>query len=172
VSEKSRNEMMREMINRTVQKHVKFGYIPAGLWFAPVENMRFIEKKGKAFIFEINDNRLVAANEQERGKGCFIRTDRMETPDEEPVPVYLKDLKFLVILYKQVSKNKDGSAGVRYLVTNDGTMSGGRSGTLYKKRWSVEVYHESIKQNTSIGSSPAHTERTQNNHILEVIHKV
>jgi hypothetical protein len=27
VSEKSKNEMMREMIERTVQKHVKFGYI-------------------------------------------------------------------------------------------------------------------------------------------------
>jgi hypothetical protein len=56
--------------------------------------------------------------------------------------------------------------GVRYLVTNDKTMRGDRFKTLYKKRWSVEVYHESIKQNTSIGSSPAHTERTQSNHVF------
>jgi hypothetical protein len=34
--------------------------------------MRFIEKKGKIFIFEINDNRLVAANEQKMEKGHFI----------------------------------------------------------------------------------------------------
>jgi hypothetical protein len=128
------------------------------------------EPDGKTFIFEINDNRLVAANEQERGKGHFIRIDRMEIPDEEPVPEYLKDLKFPVILYKQVFKNKDGSAGVRYLVTNDETMSGDLFKTLYKKRWSVEVYHESIKQNTSIGSSPAHTERTQSNHIFASIY--
>jgi hypothetical protein len=41
----------------------------------------------------------------------------MEMPDEEPVVVYLKDLSFQVILYKQVFKNKDGSAGVRYLAS-------------------------------------------------------
>jgi hypothetical protein len=50
-SEQSRNEMMREMIERTIQKHVKFGYVLADSWFASVENMRFIEKKGKTFIF-------------------------------------------------------------------------------------------------------------------------
>jgi hypothetical protein len=29
------------------------------------------------------------------GQQHFIRIDRMEIPDEEPVPVYLKDLRFL-----------------------------------------------------------------------------
>jgi hypothetical protein len=170
VSERNKNEMMRDTINRTIQKHVKFGSILADSWFASAENMRFIKKKGKTFIFEIKDNRLAAASEQEGEQGCFIRRDRMEIPDEVPVPVYLKDLKFAVILYKQVFKNKDGSAGVRYLVNNDETMSGDRFKTLSKKRWSVEVYHESIKQNTSRGSSPAHTERTQSNHIFASIY--
>ncbi|MDR1301208.1 MAG: transposase [Treponema sp.] len=68
VSEQSKNEMMRDMISQTIQKHVKFGYILADSWFASVENMRFIEKKGKTFIFEINDNRLVAVSGQEREK--------------------------------------------------------------------------------------------------------
>jgi hypothetical protein len=74
-----------------------------------------------------------------------------------------------------------GSAGVHMvesvsilvtsdLVTNDGTMSGDLFKTLYKKRWSVEVYHENIKQNTNTGSSPAHTERTQSNHIFASIY--
>lgn len=170
VSEKSKNEMMREMIERTIQKQVKFGYILADSWFASAENMRFIEKKGKVFIFEINDNRLAAVNEQEREKGHFIRIDQMGIPDEEPMPVYLKDLSFQVLLYKQVFKNKDGTAGVRYLATNDETMAGDRFKTLYKKRWGVEVYHESIKQNTSIGSSPAHTAKTQSNHIFASIY--
>jgi hypothetical protein len=39
----------------------------------------------------------------------------MGIPEEEPVPVYLKDLKFQVILYKQVFKNKDEAAGVGIL---------------------------------------------------------
>jgi hypothetical protein len=49
-------------------------------------------------------------------------------------------------------------------------MNGDRFKTLYKKRWGVEVYHESIKQNTSIGSSSAHTERTQSNHVYASIY--
>jgi hypothetical protein len=49
-------------------------------------------------------------------------------------------------------------------------MSGDWFKTLYKRRWSVEVYHESIKQNTSIGKSPAHTARTQSKHIFAAIY--
>jgi hypothetical protein len=68
--------------------------------------MRFIENKGKTFIFEIKDNRLGAANEQEREKGHFKRIDRMEISDEEPVSVYIKDLKFPVILINKCSRTR------------------------------------------------------------------
>jgi hypothetical protein len=56
------------------------------------------------------------------------------------------------------------------LVTNDETVSGDLFKTLCKKRRSVEVYHESIKQNAGIGSSPAHTERTQSSHVFAAIY--
>jgi hypothetical protein len=170
VSEKTKNEMMQEMITREIQKRVKFGYILADSWFCSNENMRFIQKKKKVFIFETKDNRLAARSEDERRKGQFVRIDHLDIPEGTPTPIYLKDLQFQVILYRQVFKNKDGSAGERYLVTNDKTMTDDRFKTLYKKRWSVEVYHESIKQNTSIGSSPAHTVKTQSNHIFASIY--
>jgi hypothetical protein len=72
-SGQSKNEMMRDMINRTIQKHLKFGYILADSWFASVENMRFIEKKGKTFIFEINDNRfrLKSFYHSSVWRGCY-----------------------------------------------------------------------------------------------------
>ncbi|MDR2446216.1 MAG: transposase [Treponema sp.] len=170
MSGKSKNELMREMINQTIQKHVRFGYIAADSWFASKENMRFIQKKRKVFTFEISGDRLAAAREREGGQGRFAGIDRMEAPDEEPMPVYLKDLRFQAILYKQVFKNRDGPAGVRCLATNDETASGGRFKTPYKKRRSVDAHHESIKQNASIGSSPAHTGRTQGNHIFASIY--
>jgi hypothetical protein len=65
--------MMREMISRTMKKHVKFGYISAGSWFASAENKRFIEKKGKTFILEINDNRLAGGKRTGEGKGSFYQ---------------------------------------------------------------------------------------------------
>jgi hypothetical protein len=145
-----KREGKREMIERTIGKHVKFGYILADSWFSSVENIRFIGK--------------------ERKKGRFVRIVRMGIPDGELVPVYIKGLRFPVILYKQVFKNKDWTVGVRYPVTNEGTMTGDRFKTLYKKRWSIEVYYESIKQNVSIGDSPARTKRTQSNHIFASIY--
>jgi len=165
----TKNEMMQEMIKRHIQNEVKFTYILADSWFSSAENMRFIEKKKKTFIFELKENRLIAGNEKERNRGSFVRLDHMELPEECPVKVWIKDLEFPVLLFKQVFRNKDGTQGQRFLVTNEVTVTDEQFRTLYKKRWSVEEYHKSLKQNASIGSSPAHTERTQSNHIFAAI---
>jgi len=165
----TKNEMMQDMIKRHMQNRVKFRYILADSWYSSAENMRFIEKKGKVFIFELKENRLVTDSEKKRNQGAFARLDRTELPEEKPVKVWIKDLEFPVYVFKQVFRNKDGTSGRRYLVTNDNSMTDEQFKTLYKKRWSVEEYHKSLKQNASIGSSPAHTERTQGNHIFAAI---
>ncbi|MDR0637728.1 MAG: hypothetical protein LBG27_02300, partial [Spirochaetaceae bacterium] len=108
--------------------------------------------------------------EEERRKGQFVRTDQLDIPEGTPVPIYLKDLYFQVNLYRQVFKNKDGSAGERYLAANDKTMTGGQFKTLCRKRRSVEAYHESIKQDTSLGSSPAHTVKTRSNQVFAPVY--
>jgi hypothetical protein len=161
--------MMREMITGQIGGQVKFSYILADSWFASNENMKFIRKKRKTFLFEVKDNRLIVTDKQKRDKGHFIRIDQAILPDGAPIQVWLKDLEFPVVLFKQFFRNKDQSTGVCYLVTNDLTMRAEQFKTLYKKRWSVEVYHESIKQNTSIGSSPARKVRTQSNHVFAAL---
>jgi hypothetical protein len=165
----TKNEMMQEMIKRHIQNQVKFQYILADSWFSSAENMRFIAKKEKTFIFELKDNRKVADSEKKRNQGTFERLDQMNIPEEKPVKVWIKDLEFPVKLFKQVFTNKDGTSGQRFLVSNDLTLTDEQFRTLYKKRWGVEEYHKSLKQNASIGSSPAHTERTQSNHIFAAI---
>jgi hypothetical protein len=132
--------------------------------------MKFINKKRKVFIFEQKDNRLAAMSEQDRDEGLFERIDQIGIPEREPVAVWLKGLDTPVILFKQVFINKDGSQGTRFLATNDLEMSKGQFEALYKKRWGVEEYHKSLKQNASVGSSPAHTVRTQSNHIFSAIY--
>ena len=168
-SPKTKNELMQEMINVQIRNRVKFRYILADSWFSSNENMKFINKKKKVFIFELKENRLVADSEEEKKEGRFERLDQ-KILGEEPTMVWLKELSIPVILYKQVFINKDGSNGTRYLVTNDSEMTKDQFETLYKKRWGVEEYHKSLKQNASIGSSPAHTERTQSNHIFLAIY--
>jgi hypothetical protein len=36
----------------------------------------------------------------------------------------------------------------------------------YQRRWNIETYHRSLKQNTSLGISPKSVKKTQSNHIF------
>ncbi len=42
--------------------------------------------------------------------------------------------------------------------------------TQYQRRWRVEEYHRSLKNNASLQASPAKTDRTQSNHIFASVH--
>jgi hypothetical protein len=165
----TKNEMMQEMIKRHIENQVKFKYILADSWYSSAENMRIIAKKGKVFIFEMKENRQVTDSKEKRNEGSFGRLDKLELLEGKPKKVWIKDLEFPVKVFKEVIRNKDGTSGQRFLVSNDFTLTDEQFKTLYKKRWSVEEYHKSLKQNASIGSSPAHTERTQSNHIFAAI---
>ncbi|MGD0876585.1 MAG: hypothetical protein ABSA01_00375 [Anaerolineales bacterium] len=54
--------------------------------------------------------------------------------------------------------------GTMYLVTSDATLSGDGIATIYQKRWNVEPYYKSLKQNASLEKSPTYTVITQANH--------
>ena len=132
--------------------------------------MRFVNRKKKVFIFELKNNRLITDSEKQRNPGAFERLERAGIPEGRPVQVWIKDLEFPVLLFKQVFKNKDGTEGERFPVSNDLTLTDEQFKTLYKKRWGVEEYHKSLKQNAPIGSSPFHTKRTQSNHIFSAVY--
>lgn len=40
---------------------------------------------------------------------------------------------------------------------------------IYQRRWRIEEYHKSIKQNAALGKSPTKTVRTQTNHVFASI---
>ena len=64
--------------------------------------------------------------------------------------VYLKGVEFPLLLTKQVFINKDGSTGTLYLVASDTSLTYFQITTIYQKRWNVEVFHKSLKQNTAL----------------------
>ena len=165
----TKNEMMRNMIGQAIHNQLKFKYVLADSWFGSADNMRFIQKKKKFFIFDMKTNRQVATSEQDRNAGHWTRIDEIDIPNNTPVKVWLKDLEFPLLLTKQVFTNKNQSTGVRFLVSNDFSLSDDDFTTLYKKRWSVEEYHKSLKQNAAIGKSPTRTLTTQANHIFASI---
>ncbi len=165
----TKNEMMQSIIAQSIHNQLKFSYVIADSWFASAANMRFIHKKNKFFIFDMKTNRQTALSQQDRNAGRWTRIDELDIPDNTPTKVWLKDLEFPVWLTKQVFKNKNQSTGVRFLVSNDFDLSDDDFMTLYKKRWSVEEYHKSLKQNTAIAKSPTRTLTTQRNHIFASI---
>lgn len=165
----TKNELMQAMLIQAIANGLIFKYVLADTWFASSANMRFVASKGKSFIFDLQSNRLACLSEEDRNKGSWTNIDQLEIPNNSPVKVWLKDLEFPVLMTKQVFTNKDSSTGVRFLVSNDFSLTDEQFTTLYKKRWSVEEYHQSIKQNTSVAKSPTRTVRTQTNHLFASI---
>ena len=83
--------------------------------------------------------------------------------------MWLKDLSFPVAVPKKVFTNEDGSKGVLYLVTNDLESDAEKIYGVYQKRWRIEEYHKSIKQNGSLEKSPTKVVRSQKTHIFASI---
>src|SRR5215213_10835956 len=129
--------------------------------------MKFIKLDlKKDFIMPLKENRKVALGESNHQRGSYAAVSTLDLPADTPQQVWLEQVPFPVLLLKQVFKNEDGSVGVRYLVTSDLTLSADRIAKLFQKRWGIEVYHKSLKQNASLEKSPTRTKTTQRNHLF------
>ena len=163
----TKNEMMRFMLRQAVEKqHLKFRYVLADSWFASSDNMLFIHRLKKHFVMDMKSNRLCMFSTEDRKEGQWINLDKLPLQPKQPVKIWIKDLEIEVILCKFVFTNKDGSTGEMYLVSNDLELSAEGFQTLYKKRWGVEEYHKSLKQNASLAKSPTRTVTTQTTHLF------
>jgi hypothetical protein len=166
----SKNQMFRLMISQAITNKVKFEYILADIWFGAKKNMEFVHyDMKKKFIFGIKANRLIALSEEDRKKGQYQNLNTLPLKDGEKRIVWLKDVSFPVALITKIFKNEDGSTGILYLVTNDLESSADRIYEIYQKRWRIEEYHKSIKQNASLEKSPTKVVRSQKNHIFASI---
>jgi hypothetical protein len=166
----SKNELFQGLVSQAVKNKVSFDYVLADNWFGSKANMELIHYGlKKTFIFGIKSNRTAALSEQAKIRGQFQKVSSIALEDEQATKVWLKGLDFPVQLLKKIFTNEDGSAGSLYLVTNDLTIVTDRIYEVYQKRWRIEEYHKSIKQNASLAKSPTKTARTQNNHIFAAI---
>ncbi len=75
-----------------------------------------------------------------------------------------------VNLVRQVFENKDGSTGVPYLTCSDTTMERDAIEAAYKKRWAIEAFHKSLKQNAALGKAPVRRVRIQNHHVSAALY--
>jgi hypothetical protein len=166
----TKNQMFRDLVKKANENEVLFDYVLADNWFGAKDNMEFIHYDiQKKFIFGIKANRLIAFSNEERKKGQYQNLKTLGLKDREKRIVWLKDLSFPVSLICKIFKNEDGSTGTLYLVTNDLDSDADRIYEVYQKRWRIEEYHKSIKQNASLERSPTKVVRSQRNHIFASI---
>lgn len=171
-SEKTKNEMMRQMIHACLQNALQFHFVLMDSWFSSEENFDFITSRGKHFIAALKDNRLVALSQEDWKKKRFVRAGELQFPEQGAVQGWLKGSARAVRLVRQVFKNQDSSTGTLHLVCSDLTCDYDAITTTYKKRWQVEVFHKSLKSNAGMAKSPTQTLRTQSNHVFMAIYAV
>lgn len=169
-SNRTQNEMYRDLMQQAVKNKIPFKYALNDLWFASAENMNFVKiTLKKDFVMPLKANRKVATRADAKQEGRYQKVDTLELDPMKPVSVYLEGVEFALLLVKQVFTNEDGSTGILYLVTSDTTLDSNGITTIYQKRWNVEPYHKSLKQNASLEKSPTQTVVTQTNHFFAAL---
>lgn len=166
----SKNEYYRLMLQQAVENQIRFRYVLNDVWFSAAENMMFIKHTIKRdLIMPIKSNRKVALSLADKQQGRYHRVDELVLEEKTVHEVYLESVDFPLLLVKQVFTNEDGSTGILYLVTSDLTLSFDDLTTIYRKRWHVEPYHKSLKQNASLEKSPTQTVTSQTNHFFAAL---
>jgi DDE superfamily endonuclease len=163
----SKNERYRSLLRIVVHNQIKFGYVINDSWYASSDNMKMIKRDlRKEFVMPLKSNRKVALTKEQKMSGQYVAVSNLELPADTTCEIWLEEVPFPLLSTKQLFINEDGSTGILYLVTSDLTLSSDQIQKLYQKRWSVEEYHKSLKQNVSLEKSPTRTPTTQRNHLF------
>jgi hypothetical protein len=170
-SEISKNQLMREkleLLQNTNQ--VKYKYVLFDKWFGSMENLKFIDETlNKKFICPIKKNRRICFKEDINDKK-YVNISSVDIESDSSRLIYLKGYEKPLRLIKLVGKNgNDGETSYLYLITNDIALSFSQILKIYQRRWKIEEYHKSLKQNLKIEHSPTKVELSQRNHIHLVV---
>lgn len=166
----TKNEYCRRLLSQAVQNGIPFRYVVTDVWYASAENIRFVKHDlKKDVVMPLKSNRKVALSLADKHQGRYVHIDTLDYQEYPVRDVYLEGIDFPVRLIRQVFTNEDNSTGILYLITTDVTMNYDQITTTYQKRWRVEVYHKSLKQNASLSKSPTQTVTTQANHFFAAL---
>ena len=150
----SKNQHFRNLMQKSIENQVLFEHVFADNRFGSQENMEFINKPGKKFIIGIKSNRTVALSGKDKKPGKFKQVSSLDMPDGQSKKVWLKGVPFEVVPVKKVFTNEDGSIGILYLASNDIEHDAAYLYQIYQRRWRMQEYHKSIKENASLAINP------------------
>ena len=165
----SKDELAQNQIDCALKNKVKFRFVLFDVWFSSVENMKFILSRRKHFICPLKSNRKIALSSNDRVQGRWQKLETLEIETNQSCLIYLEGLNLPVLLIKQIFTHEDGKTAIQYLISSDSTLLPDDIIRNYHKRWRVEEYHKSLKQNVSLEKSPTQTVATQTNHFFAAL---
>ncbi|MCA1617660.1 MAG: transposase [Acidobacteria bacterium] len=169
-STQTKNERYRQMLKACARNQLKFGYVLNDAWYSSADNMKFVRHElHKEFIMPLKSNRKVALTLADKQRGAYVAVEALATQEGVMQEVYLEAVDFPLLFAKQVFTFDDRTTGTLYLVASDLTLTYEEVTTLYQRRWRVEEYHKSLKQNASLAKSPTRTVTTQTNHFFAAV---
>lgn len=163
----SKNEHYQALLRQAQHNQISFSFVLNDVWYASAENMMFVKHELAAdFVMPLKSNRKVALSVADKQQGRYVRVDSLTLEAGVVREIYLEGVDFPLALVKQVFANEDGTIGIQYRVCSQIHLTGDQIMAIYRKRWNVEPFHKSLKQNASLERSPTQTVRTQTNHLF------
>ena len=165
----TKNEIMRDKLEILhFHNELKYRYILFDKWFASIENLVFInDVLKKKFVCPLKKNRKVALSKEDKLNGKYVSIADVDMEGCSSRLVYLEGYEDTLKITKQVSKDGDDDESIYlYLMTNDIDLTTDKILEIYKRRWKIEEYHKSLKQNLKIEHSPTKVMTSQLNHIF------
>jgi len=165
-SERTKNEMFRDLVKQAYQNAVKFAYVLCDSWYVNAENIECVRSIGKNLIGAVKSNLEIALSKQDRANGKFVKISQITLSIGVPLKVYIRSVKEPVLVCKDIFSNKDGSEGELFLLSTDVATTYQQIISAYQERWGIEDYHKSLKNNASLHKSPTRTLQTQKTHFF------
>ena len=163
----NKQEIFCSMLEQCVNNNLTFKHVLADTWYGSAKNMDFVtEICKKDFIFPLKNNRRV----QLAGGHFFSAITDLELEAGRVYAAKLQGLDKQVYLARYEVKNGNDNPTVLYLVTSDEKLDWNSMLTCYQKRWQVELFHRSVKQNAAIGKAPLRTAKALMSHCYAAIH--
>jgi hypothetical protein len=171
---RTKNQHFRDMLVRAKSdKRLQANTVLFDTWYASVDNLKLIHRTlGMFFVTCLKSNRLVSLS-KEQG---YCHLQEMVWTDEQlrhGLAVKLKELPFLVRLFKVVAPNGD----IDWVITNRDTLGSGSDGDTQRPftvqdvqganglRWQIEQMHRELKQLVGTEKCQCRKARSQRNHL-------
>ncbi len=162
----SKNEMFRSMLKQACQNQIPFIYVLGDSWYTNAENINAVLDLKKHYLGAVKSNLEVALSTTDRAHGKFSKISELQLKVGTLLKVYIRSVKQPVLVCRDLFINKDGSEGELLLLATDTCQTFQQILLTYQKRWEVEDYHKSLKNNASLEASPARTIQNQAMHLF------